>query len=108
MKSLIRLFGWSETKADQRSEFRIRSGCRLTLTWQDHRGRRRSARARVLDMNGTGAHVRTGAAILPGSYVLVQAKELGLSGSALVRRAEADLFTYRLGLQFSGSLTTRF
>jgi len=77
------------------------------MSWQDHSGKRRSARARVLDMNGTGALVKTSTELVPGSYVYVLAKDFGLMGGALVRHCDAGLFSYRLGLQFSGTLTTR-
>jgi hypothetical protein len=59
-------------------------------------------------MNGTGALVKTGANLLPGTLVYVQVKHLGMMGSALVRHSVAGLFTYKVGLHFSGSLMHRF
>jgi len=95
-------------KPDNRYHCRIPTGCRITMSWQDHLGKRRSASARVLDMNGSGALVRTGKSLVPGSYVWVLAKDLGLMGSALVRHCDAGMLYYKVGLQFPGSLTTRF
>lgn len=106
MRSLAGLFSRSKQRDDKRSELRIPSACRLTLTWYDYRGRRRSAWARVLDMNGSGAQVRSAALIGIGTYVDLRFKDLRLTGGARVRRSDPDLLTYRLGLQFSGPLTS--
>ena len=99
---------WFREPQENRCQSRIPTGCKIMISWQDHRGRRQAAKARVLDMNGTGALVRTGKSLIPGSYVWVRAKELGLMGSALVRYCETGLLYYKVGLQFSGSLTTQF
>jgi hypothetical protein len=87
---------------------RFPTGCRVRLTWQDDGGKTRSARARVLDMNGTGALVECGASIAPGSFVCVQTKELGRMGSAIVRRCNSGVFSSQIGMQFTGPLTHRF
>lgn len=94
--------------SENRCHDRLPAGTRLTLIWLDHRGRRRSARARVVDMNGTGALVKTGADLLPGFHVYVQAPDFGRMGSAIVRHSIAGLLSYKIGLRFSGPLMHRF
>jgi hypothetical protein len=59
-------------------------------------------------MNGSGALVKTGADLLPGSHVYVQAPDFGQMGSAIVRHSIAGLLSYKVGLRFSGSLMQRF
>jgi len=87
---------------------RFRTGCRIRLSWQDDLGKARSARARVLDMNGTGALVECSASITPGQFVFVQTRELGRMGSAVVRRCAPGIFSSQIGLQFTAPLTHRF
>jgi hypothetical protein len=44
----------------------------------------------------------------PGSFVFVKTEELGMLGSAYVRRCDPLLFTYQIGLQFASPLSLRF
>jgi hypothetical protein len=94
--------------ADSRCYDRLRSGLRFRISWQDHRGKTRSKRARVVDMNGTGALIQCASPIPTGSFVYVQTQEIGMMGSAYVRRCEQLLFHYQIGLQFAAPLTHRF
>jgi len=95
--------------ADNRYYQRINSGnLRFRLSWQDKRGKTKRKNAKVVDMNGTGALVECGMEIPPGSFVYVQNPDLGMMGSAYVRRCEPQLFSYQIGLQFAAPLTHRF
>ena len=86
----------------------MQSDLRFRISWQDQRGKNRKTRGRVLDMNGSGARIECGASIAPGSFVYVQTVELGMMGSAYVRRCTPGLFSSEIGLQFVSPLTTRF
>jgi|SRR5579871_525139 len=95
--------------ADNRYYPRFKSGhMRFRLSWQDGRGKTKRKYAKVVDMNGTGALVECGLEIPPGSFVYVQTQDLGMMGSAYVRRCEPQLFSYQIGLQFAAPLTHRF
>ena len=87
---------------------RLQTGCRLSMVWRDSGGKSQSARARVVDMSGTGLLIKCNVAIDPGSYVYIQAKELSLMGSAYVRHCTSDFLSYSIGLQFTGPLMVRF
>jgi hypothetical protein len=111
LRSLLRLSPRGRNGKDReenRFYGRIRSGCRLRISWQDNRGTNRSARARIVDMNGTGALVECGAFNTPGSFVCVQTKELGRMGSAVVRRCNSGVFSSQIGLEFTAPLTHLF
>ncbi len=96
-------------QADHRYYPRLRSGSmRFRLSWQDKRGKTHRKGVRVLDMNGDGALVASGMPIPPGSFVYIQEPNLGMMGSAHVRRCDAQLFSYQIGLQFAAPLTHRF
>jgi PilZ domain-containing protein len=97
-----------DDREENRYYGRFRTGCRIRLTWQDDRGKARFARARVVDMNGTGALVECSASITPGQFVFVQTRELGRMGSAVVRRCAPGVFSSQIGLQFTAPLTHRF
>lgn len=95
--------------ADNRAYQRLSSGgMRFRLSWQDPCGKTKRKGVRVLDMNGTGALVTSGTPIPPGSFVYIQTAGLGMMGSAYVRRCDAQLFSYQIGLQFAAPLTHRF
>ena len=96
------------SRAENRYYDRPRTGLRIKISWQDDRGKHRWARARVVDMSGTGAQVKCSAPLPPGSFVYVQTPGLGLMGGAYVRRCEPLLLSYRVGLQFAAPLMTRF
>jgi hypothetical protein len=84
------------------------STLRFRLSWKDQRGRTKRKNAKVVDMNRTGALVECGMEIPLGSFVYVQNPDLGMMGSAYVRRCEPQLFSYQIGLQFAAPLTYRF
>lgn len=95
--------------AENRYYERINSGSlRFRLSWQDKAGKTKRKSAKVVDMNGTGALVECGIEIPAGSFVYVQNPDLGMMGSAYVRRCEPQLFSYQIGLQFAAPLTYRF
>jgi hypothetical protein len=95
--------------ADHRFHQRLSSGnLHFRLSWQDQRGKTKRRSAKVLDINGSGALVACGSEIHPGSFVYLQNPDLGLMGSAYVRRCEPQLFSYQIGLQFAAPLTHRF
>jgi len=58
-------------------------------------------------MSGDGALIQSNVPLDPGSILQLQTRELGLMGSAYVRRCELVLFTYRIGLEFTGNLSQR-
>jgi hypothetical protein len=96
-------------QADHRYYPRLRSdGLRFLLSWRDAAGKTKHKSVRVIDMNGTGALVVCGTPIVPGSFVYIQTADLGMMGSAYVRRCDAQLFSYHIGLQFAAPLTHRF
>jgi hypothetical protein len=95
--------------ADNRYYHRLRSGSmRFRLSWQDQGGKTLRKGVRVVDMNGTSALVASRIPIPPGSFVYIQEPNLGMMGSAYVRRCEEQLFSYKIGLQFAAPLTHRF
>ncbi len=95
-------------RGDNRYDGRFRAICKLRISWQDHKGRNRNKRVRVVDMSGTGVLVKCGVPIDPGSFVYIKTQELGMVGSGYVRRCDPLLFTYHIGLQFSSPLTLSF
>ena|SRR5215471_1141563 len=98
----------SAARADNRYDGRFRAIGKLRICWQDHKGRTRRKRVRMVDMSGTGVLVKCGVRINPGSFVYIKTEELGMRGSAYVRRCDPLLFTYQIGLQFSAPLSLRF
>jgi hypothetical protein len=92
-------------RVDNRYDGRFQAICKLRISWQDQKGKNR---VRVLDMSGTGVLVKCGVPINPGSFVFVKTEELGMLGSAYVRRCDPLLFTYQIGLQFASPLSLRF
>lgn len=95
-------------RADHRYDGRVRAICKLRISWQDQKGKNCRKRVRVVDMSGTGVLVKCGVPIDPGSFVFIKTEELGMLGSAYVRRCDPLLFTYRIGLQFASPLSLRF
>ena len=92
-------------RANGRYDGRFQAICKLRISWQDRKGRNRSRRVRVVDMSGTGVLVKCAVPIDPGSFVYIKTQELGMLGSAYVRRCDSLLFTYHIGLQFQSPLT---
>lgn len=101
--------GEAGPSADNRFHQRINSGnLRFRVSWQDKRGKINRKNAKVVDMNGTGALVECSTGIPLGSFVYLQNPDLGMMGSAYVRRCQPQLFSYQIGLQFAAPLTHRF
>jgi hypothetical protein len=94
-------------RAEKRFNQRFWTGCRFQITWWDRRGKSRHKSVKVLDMSGDGALIQCSVPFEPGSILHLQTRELGLTGSAYVRRCELMLFTYRIGLEFTGNLSPR-
>lgn len=99
LRSILRL---SNPKTENRYCDRVPTIGGIRISWQGRRGKTRPQRARVMNMSGTGALVRCGAFILPGSFIYIQSPELGIMGGAHVRRCEPLLVRYEIGLQFAG------
>jgi hypothetical protein len=95
-------------RTEKRCAGRFRTACKIRISWQDRKGKTKRRQARVMDMSGTGVLIECGIPLDPGSFVYVQTPKLGMMGSAYVRRCEARLFTYQIGLQFAAPLITRF
>jgi len=94
-------------RVENRFNQRFPTGCRFRISWRDKRGRTQSKSVKVLDMTGDGAKIQCGVPFDPGSILYLQTRELGLTGSAYVRRCDALLFTYEIGLEFTGNLSPR-
>lgn len=94
-------------RMEHRFNQRFQTGCRFTISWRNKRGKTQSKRVKVLDMSGDGARIRCGVPLDPGSIVHLRTRELGLTGSAYVRRCEWMLFNYEIGLEFAGNLAPR-
>jgi hypothetical protein len=58
-------------------------------------------------MSGDGALIKCNVPFDPGSILMIETRDLGLRGSAYVRRCEPMLFTYYIGLEFAGNLVPR-
>jgi len=101
LRSILKL---STDQMEKRYCDRFATMGKIRISWQDRRGRTRRHRARVVNMSGTGALVKCGVSIPPGSFIYVQSPKLRIMGSAHVRRCEPLLVRYELGLQFSGPL----
>jgi hypothetical protein len=94
-------------RAENRFNTRFQTGCRFLISWRDKRGKTRTKSVKVLDMTGDGALIQCGVPFDPGSIIYLQTRDLGLMGSAYVRRCELLLFTYQIGLEFAGNLSPR-
>jgi hypothetical protein len=94
-------------RVENRFNQRFRTGCRFKVFWRDKRGRTKSKSVKVVDMTGDGALIQCGVAFDLGSILHLRTRELGLTGSAYVRRCEPLLFTYEIGLEFTGNLAPR-
>jgi hypothetical protein len=94
-------------RAENRFNKRFPTGCRFRISWRDQHGKTKSKSVKVLDMTGDGALIQCSVPFEPGSIIHLQTRELGLMGSAYVRRCELLLFTYQIGLEFAGSLSAR-
>lgn len=94
-------------RAENRFNKRFPTGCRFRISWRDQHGKTKSKSVKVLDMTGDGALIQCSVPFEPGSILHLQTRELGLMGSAYVRRCELLLFTYQIGLEFAGNLSAR-
>jgi len=94
-------------RVENRFNQRFPTGCRFRISWRDKRGKTKSKSVKVLDMTGDGARIQCSIPFRPGSIIHLQTRDLGLMGSAYVRRCEPQLFTYQIGLEFAGTLSPR-
>jgi len=101
MNWLCSILGRSSAKTENRYCVRFPTIGKIRISWQDRRGKTRRKRASIVNMSGTGALIKCGAFIPPGSFVYIQSRELGIRGGAYVRHCEPRLVTYQIGLQFA-------
>jgi PilZ domain len=94
-------------RSENRFNQRFRTGCRFRISWRDKRGKSRHKNVKVLDMSGDGALVKCAVPFNPGTILHLETRDLGLTGSAYVRRCEPLLLTYQIGLEFTGNLSPR-
>ena len=94
-------------RVENRFNQRFPTGCRFRISWRDKRGKTQSKNVKVLDMTGDGARIQCSVPFRSGSILHLQTRDLGLMGSAYVRRCEPMLFTYEIGLEFAGNLAPR-
>ena len=95
-----------KTRKEARVHGRFKVKSPVTLTCQDAAGKTKTLRARALDMSTVGARVESSEPLTPGSYL--NAPELKLMGSAIVRHCIARGFGYRIGLEFRNPLTRSY
>lgn len=95
-------------RVDHRYDGRFRAIRKFRISWQDQNGKNRRKRVRVVDISGTGVLVECVVPIVPGSFVYIKTEELGMVGSAYVRRCDPLMFKYQIGLQFVSPLTLHF
>ena len=86
-----------------RTHERFRIRCWLTISVN-----RRRLPARAIDLNGSGATVRSLFPVGVGAQVQVRSSIPLLAGSAHVRYCQRRVLVYRIGLQFSRPLAARF
>jgi hypothetical protein len=101
LRSILRL---STAKMENRYCDRFLTMGKIRISWQDRRGKTKLQTGRVVNMSDTGALVKCGASIAPGSLIYIQSPELRIMGSAHVRHCEPLLVRYEIGLQFAGPL----
>ena len=98
----------SKGKADSRFHGRFKIKCRIVVYWEDVEGNTQKVRARGVDLSRVGARIESPEPLRPGTHVFIQAPELKLMGSAIVRHCKASGFKYRVGLEFPNSLTKSY
>ena len=82
---------------------------RVTLTFQDPKGRSRSVTAKAIDMSGAGTLMETSNPIDVGTLVYVRCSENSLiAGGAYVRHCTRRGWKYRIGLEFHTPVRQRF
>ena len=94
-------------RAENRYYRRFPTACRFQICWRDELGKTQSKNVKVLDMSGDGALIESTIPIDPGSIIHFQTRDLGLMGSAYVRRCKSLIFSYQVGLEFTGNLSQR-
>jgi hypothetical protein len=95
----------SKAKADARFHGRFKIKCGIVVYWEDAEGNTQKVRARGVDFSRVGARIHSPEPMRPGAHVFIQAPELKLMGSAIVRHCKASGFKYRVGLEFPNPLT---
>ena len=94
-------------RAENRFYKRFRTGCRFQICWRDELGKSQSKNVKVLDMSGDGALIESLVPFDTGSVIHFQTRDLGLMGTAYVRRCKSLIFSYQVGLEFTGNLSQR-
>jgi len=98
----------SPPRKESRIHGRFKIRCPITLSWQDGKGYTWTVKARGVDMSTVGARVESPEPLEPGSFTYLQARELRLMGSAMVRYCVRRGLNYRIGLEFRSPLTKTF
>ena len=98
----------SKNKEDSRFHGRFKIKCRIVVYWEDIEGNTQKVRARGVDFSRAGARIESPEPMRPGDHVFIQAPELKLMGSAIVRHCKARGFKYRVGLEFPNPLTKSY
>ncbi|PYT29487.1 MAG: hypothetical protein DMG57_11325 [Acidobacteria bacterium] len=98
----------SQEKADSRFHGRFKIKTRIVVYWEDIEGNTQKVRARGVDFSRAGARIESPEPMRPGDHVFIQAPELKLMGSAIVRHCKARGFKYRVGLEFPNPLTKSY
>jgi len=98
----------SNEKADSRFHGRFKIKCGIVVYWEDAEGNTQKIRTRGVDLSRLGARIESPEPMRQGAYVFIQAPELKLMGSAIVRYCKASGFKYRVGLEFPNPLTKSY
>ena len=101
LHSILKL---STAKIEKRNCDRVPVISKIRISWQDRQGKTRLRRGRVVNISSTGALVKCGTSIPPGSFVYIESAPLGIMGGAHIRHCEPLFVTYEIGLQFAGVL----
>jgi hypothetical protein len=104
LHSILKL---SSAKIEKRYCDRFFVISKIRISWQDRQGKTRLRRGRVVNISSTGALIKCGTFIPPGSFVYIESAPLGILGGAHIRRCEPLFVTYQIGLQFAGLLESR-
>ena len=95
------------SKTEIRRHRRIPYFGRVRISWEDSQGRSRYAAGRCLDISEDGLRVELSEPIPLRSNISVQAEQVKLSGSAIVKHVARQGSKYWLGLELSQVLLYR-
>ncbi len=77
--------------------------CEVTVSWPDREGAARFARARGVDLSGSGARIEVDQALEVGLHVFVRVTEYGVSATACVRHCTRRGAKFVVGLELGGT-----